>query len=62
MGWRNIFVTGLRADICTGAGVCASGVFMLGCSCWVFKLGCSSLCVQVQVGALCEFLVFHSLM
>jgi hypothetical protein len=37
-----VFVSGLRADICTGAGVCASegvivGVFILG-----FQVGCSS--------------------
>jgi hypothetical protein len=53
------FVTGLRTEICKGAGVCASwgvcvGVFIfgfeLGCSSWgvqvcAFKLGCSGGCV-----------------
>jgi hypothetical protein len=42
-----VFVSGPRADICTGAGVCASegvivGVFILG-----FQVGCSSCGVQV---------------
>jgi hypothetical protein len=52
-GWRNIFVTGVRTEICTGAGVCASwgvcvgGVFVLGCSYWVFKFVRSSWDVQV---------------
>jgi hypothetical protein len=31
------FVTGLRAEVCTDAGVCASW----GVHYWVFKLGCS---------------------
>jgi hypothetical protein len=49
------FVTGLRTEICTGAGVCASwgvcvGVFVLGFQVGMFKLG-------VWVGAFCEFLV-----
>jgi hypothetical protein len=45
----NFFVTGLRAEICTGAGVCASWGVCFGVlefSSW-----------GVQVGAFCEFLV-----
>jgi hypothetical protein len=48
--WRNTFVTGLRTEICSGAGVCASwgvcvGVIILGFQLGVFKLGCSGGCV-----------------
>jgi hypothetical protein len=51
---ENFLFAGLRAEICTSAGVCASwgvcvGVFILGFQVGVFKLGCSSLCVQVGV-------------
>jgi hypothetical protein len=50
-------VIGLRAGICVvGSGVCASS----GCLRRVFKLGCSSW--VDQVGVLCEFRGFHSLM
>jgi hypothetical protein len=49
VGSGAVFVTGLRAEICTGAGVCASWDVKLGCSSWVFTLGCSRLCVQVEV-------------
>jgi hypothetical protein len=45
-GGGAVFVSGLRAEICTCAGVCA----MLGVQVCAFKLG-------VQVGAFCEFLV-----
>jgi hypothetical protein len=48
-GWRKFLVTGLRTEICTGAGSVQDGVFVLGCSYWVFKLGCSSLCVHAGV-------------
>jgi hypothetical protein len=49
VGGGAVFVSGLRAEICTGAGFVQVGVCKLGCSYWVFKLGCSSLCVQVGV-------------
>jgi hypothetical protein len=49
VGGGAVIVSGLRAVICTGAGVYASWVCKLGCSYWVFKLGWSSLCVQVGV-------------
>jgi hypothetical protein len=49
VGGGAVFVSGLRAEICTGAGV------------WGVQAGCSSLCVQVgcssRGGAFCEFLV-----
>jgi hypothetical protein len=59
------FVTGLRTEICTGAGVCASwgvcvGVFTLGFQVGMFKLVGCQVCAfswGVQVGAFCEFLV-----
>jgi hypothetical protein len=40
IGGGAVFVSGLRAEIYTGAGVCAS---------WDVQVGCSSLCVQVGV-------------
>jgi hypothetical protein len=40
VGGGAVFVCGLRAEICTGAGVCAS---------WGVEVGCSSLCVRVGV-------------
>jgi hypothetical protein len=54
------FVTGLRTEICTGAGVCVSwgvcvGVFILGIQVGVFKFVRSSW--GVQVVAFYEFLV-----
>jgi hypothetical protein len=56
-----LFVTGLRAEICTGAGVCASCglcvrvIILLGFQVGVFKCVRSSW--GTQVGAFCEFLV-----
>jgi hypothetical protein len=55
VGGGAVFVSGLRAEICTGAGVCASWGVQVGCSSWVFKFVRSSW--GVQVGAFCEFLV-----
>jgi hypothetical protein len=57
---EKFFVSGLRTEICTGAGVCASwgvcvGVLILGFQIGVFKFVRSSW--GVQVGAFCEFLV-----
>jgi hypothetical protein len=43
------FVTGMRAEICTGAGVCASW----GVQVCAFKLGCSGGCILRILG-------FHS--
>jgi hypothetical protein len=40
VGGGAVFASGLRAEICTGTGVCAS---------WGVQVGCSSLCVQVGV-------------
>jgi hypothetical protein len=64
-GGRDGVVTGLRARICVGAGVCARwsihvGVFMLCFQIGVVKLVCSDWGVQVEV--LWEFLGFHSFM
>jgi hypothetical protein len=41
VGGVDVFVSGVRAEICTGAGVCAS------CASWGVHIGCSSWGVQV---------------
>jgi hypothetical protein len=55
LGGGAVLVSGLRAKICTGAGVCASWGVHIGFSGWVLKFVRSSW--GVQVGAFCEFLV-----
>jgi hypothetical protein len=42
--WKNNFVTGMRTEICTGAGVCASwgvcvGMFTFVRSSWGVQVG-----------------------
>jgi hypothetical protein len=53
--WRNIFVTGLRAEFVPVLGFVQVGVFMLGFQFGVVNLGWSSLCVPVGVFRLGRF-------
>jgi hypothetical protein len=54
-GGGAVFVSGLRAAICTGGGVCTSWGVNIGFRVGVFKFVRSSRGVQVR--AFCEFLV-----